>query len=60
MALAMIEAADRFIAELRTRRPMSDDERDTQAGALIQYAAITNETAASVAALAVSLDAQRH
>jgi hypothetical protein len=34
MALAMIEAADRCIAELRTRRPATHDERSTQAGPL--------------------------
>lgn len=60
MALAMTEAADRFIAELRTRRPLNDDERETQARALIQYAAITSEPVAFMAALAASLAAQRH
>lgn len=38
MALAMIEGGDRCIAELRTRCPATDDELDTQAGALIGHA----------------------
>jgi hypothetical protein len=60
MALAMIEGGDRCIAELRTRRPMTDDERDAQAGALIRHAAQSNEPVAMIAALAVSLASKRH
>ncbi len=60
MALAMIEGGDRCIAELRTRRPMTDDERDTQAGALIGHAVQSNEPVAVVAALATSLASKRH
>lgn len=60
MALAMIQGGDRCIGELRTRRPMCDDERDTLAGALIGHAVQSNEPVAAVAALAASLAAQRH
>lgn len=60
MALALIEGGDRCIAELRTRRPTTDDERDTQAGALIGHAVQSNEPVAVVAALAVSLAAKPH
>lgn len=60
MGLAMIEAADRCIAELRTRRPKSDDEAETRARALLQFAAATNEPVAVMAALAVSLASKRH
>lgn len=60
MALAMIEGGDRCIAELRTRRPATEDERDAQAGALIGHAVQSNEPVAVVAALAVSLASKRH
>lgn len=60
MALALIEASDRCIAELRKRRPNSNDDHETRALALIEYAAITNEGVPAIAALAASLAAQRH
>jgi hypothetical protein len=60
MALAMIEGGDRCIAELRTCRPATEDERGTQSGALICHAVQSNEPVAVVAALAVSLASKRH
>jgi hypothetical protein len=60
MALALIEGGDRCIAELRTRRPMTNDESDAQAGALIGHAVQSNEPVAVVAALAVCLASKRH
>lgn len=60
MALAMMEGGDRCIAELRTRRPMTDGERDAQAGALIGHAVQANEPVEVVAALAVTLASRRH
>lgn len=56
----MIEGGDRCIAELRTRRPATEDERDAQASALIGHAVQSNEPVAVVAALAISLASQRH
>lgn len=60
MALSLTEAADRFIAELRTRRPNDPDDRQMRALALIEYGVITNDPAPEVAALAASLAAHRH
>lgn len=60
MALSLTEAADRFIGELRTRRPNDPADRETRALALIEYAVITNEPVPALAALAASLAAQQH
>ncbi|MET3890387.1 hypothetical protein ABIE41_001463 [Bosea sp. OAE506] len=60
MALAMIEGGDRCIAELRERRPATNDERDAQASALIGHAVQSNEPVTVVAALAISLASKRH
>lgn len=60
MGLTMIEAADRCIAELRSRRPNNDQEAEARARALLQFAAATNEPVAVMAALAVSLAVQEH
>lgn len=60
MALAMIEGGDRCIVELRRRQPADGEERDAQASALIGHAVQSNESIATVAALALSLAASKH